>query len=100
MEQSRRLVLALFGAAPLMLVGTASAQPAACFDASALPLSQKSRRRSLSYVEPSPDPARRCGACSFFKAGSDAHCGACAMLSGGPVSANAVCSAFAAKAGR
>jgi hypothetical protein len=96
MDSTRRLAVTLLGLAPLMLAKTARAQTPSCFDPNALPLSQKSRRRSLGYLDPSSDPERRCAGCSFFKA-SDAQCGACGMLSGGPVSASAVCSAFAAR---
>lgn len=99
MDSRRRLALALIGLAPLVMEQAAKAQPAACFDPNTLPLSQKSRRRSLKYVEPSPDPARQCGGCSFYKA-SDVRCGTCTMLTGGPVSANGLCNFFAAKTGQ
>lgn len=99
MDSTRRFACTLLGIAPLMLVGAARAQPAACFDPAALPLSQKSRRRSLNYVDPSPDPARKCGGCSFFTA-TEGQCGTCQMLTGGPVTASAVCTSFAPKAAK
>lgn len=97
MPSSRRKVLALAALALIARAPSAAAEGAACYDPDALPLSQKSRRRSLGYVELSSDPARRCGACSFFTAASP-DCGACAMLGGGPVKAGAVCRSFAPKA--
>jgi hypothetical protein len=100
MPSSRRKVLALAALAPLALLArapSAAAQGQTCYDPDALPLSQRSRRRSLGYVEQSSDPARHCGACNFFTA-ANPDCGACAMLGGGPVTAGAVCSSFAPKA--
>ena len=103
MDQNRRRFLALTGLAPLALAGIARAgaqQTAAlCYDPAALPLSQKSRRRSLGYLEASADAKKRCGACAFFTAAA-AGCGTCTMLSGGAVNAGAVCNSYAAKAGR
>jgi High potential iron-sulfur protein len=100
MIDTRRHFLALAGLAPLLVLGAtrAGAQASAvCYDPNALPLSQKSRRRGLGYVEKSGDPAKDCSRCSFFK-GTTAGCGACQMLSGGPVNAGALCNSFAPKA--
>lgn len=97
MIKTRRKFLGAAGLVTLGLVsGAAGGQTpvASCFDPSALSLSQKNRRRSLSYVSPSPDPKRRCGACAFFTAG-EGQCGTCQILSGGPVEAVAVCTSFA-----
>lgn len=90
------LALAAGGvAAPVLAAGrTAPANPAACADPAALPLSQRSRRRSLGYVEPAPDAARRCNGCAFYTAG-EGGCGTCQMLTGGPVSASGTCNSFA-----
>ncbi|MBW8783910.1 MAG: high-potential iron-sulfur protein [Novosphingobium sp.] len=98
MNDTRRKFLALAGLSPLMLLGArgAFAADAACYDADALPFSQKSRRRSVGYVEKSTDPVKHCGACSFFT-GTQADCGNCQIL-GGPVKAEAVCNSFALKA--
>jgi hypothetical protein len=74
-------------------IGSALAETAACYDPAALPFSQKTRRRSLGYVEASTDPAKHCSACSFFTAAA-AGCGTCGLLNG-PVNAGAVCSSFA-----
>lgn len=98
MPANRRKVLALAALTPLAALTWASSASAgaSCYDPDALPLSQKSRRRSLHYSEASSDPARHCSACNYFTP-SSAGCGACAMLGGGSVNAGAVCSSFAAK---
>jgi hypothetical protein len=97
---SRRTVVAMAAAVPLGMVGLTGARAAApaCYDPAALPLSQRNRRRSLGYVEPSADPKKSCSGCAFFTAGAQTGCGTCQLLSGGPVSAGAVCTSFAAKA--
>ena len=76
----------------------AQSAPAACYDPAALPLSQKTRRRSLGYTDASPDAAKRCGRCAFFIAGQG-DCGGCQLLGAAPVSAAGVCNSFAPKAG-
>jgi len=80
-----------------MSAAASGQQPAAaCFDPASLPLNQKNQRRALGYVEPSPDAGKHCGLCAFFTAGKP-DCGTCTILMGGPVSAMAVCTSFAAK---
>jgi hypothetical protein len=99
MTESRRRFLALAGLAPVALLGArqAFAQAApACYDPNKLPLSQKSLRRSMSYVDPSPDAAKRCGTCAFFVA-TQGGCGTCQILSGGPVAQSAYCMSYAPK---
>ena len=99
MTTSRRAFVGLIAAAPLAFAASralAEAPAAACYDPASLPLSQRSRRRSVDYLDVSADPARHCGACSFFTAASG-MCGTCAILGGGPVNAGAVCSSFAAR---
>ena len=102
MNENRRHFLAKAGIASLALLAARGAvaqdAPAACYDPAALPLSQKTRRRSLGYVDASADPKQHCSLCAFFTAGQ-AGCGTCQILSGGPVSAGGLCSSFAAKAG-
>ncbi len=99
MATDRREFLGLAAATPLLVLGTHSAlaESPACYDPAKLALSQKSRRRSLGYVEVSPDVKKRCGHCAFYAAGA-AGCGTCQLLAGGPVNIGAVCSNFAAKA--
>jgi hypothetical protein len=76
--------------------GVARAAEAVCYDSAALPFSQKSRRRAVSYQDQSDDPARHCGICAFFT-GTAAGCGTCAILTG-PVNATGVCASWAPKA--
>lgn len=101
MNQARRQLLVLAGIAPLVLLarGTAQAQSqAACYDLAALPLAQKRQRRAFGYVEPSGDPAQRCGLCAFFTpSGKPDACGTCQLLMGGPVIATSLCNSFAPK---
>jgi hypothetical protein len=94
-SRRRFLSLAVVGV-PLATVGGASAWAAACYDPATLPLSQKNRRRSLSYVEAAADPARRCMGCAFFTVAAGEGCGTCAMLNS-TVNAGASCSSFAAR---
>ena len=99
---SRREFLSLAGkaglgaSAALALLPAVSARAgeAACYDPASLPLSQRTRRRSLAYTDLSGDSARRCGLCAFFT-GTTEGCGTCQMLTGGTVSAAGVCSSFA-----
>ncbi len=102
MTQSRRNFLAAAATATLGLMAAgpaARAADAACYDPAGLPLSQRTRRRSLGYVDASTDPARRCGLCAFFT-GTAESCGTCQMLSGGIVSAQGLCGSFAPKPGK
>lgn len=107
MIASRRQLLgqavAVAGAASvgLFLGCDAFAQSAApaCYDPASLPFTQKSRRKSLGYVEASSDPARQCGVCAFFTA-TATGCGSCQMLSGGPVNGGGVCNSFAKRAAK
>lgn len=99
MNTARRRFLAVAGLSPLAIFITARAgaqtPPATCFDPAALPLSQKSRRRAIGYADPSAIAGRNCGGCAFFTAAAPTGCGTCQLLSGGPVSARAVCNSFA-----
>ena len=99
MPTSRRNFLGLAALAPAAVLAAANARAAdaACYDPATMPLSQKSLRRALGFVEVSSDPAKRCGRCAFFTAASQAGCGSCQMLNGGVVSAGAVCNSFAAQ---
>ena len=92
MRSTRRIFVAAAVLAPLAaLAGPATAADARC--GGELPLSQKNRRRALSYVEPSGDAKRRCGLCTYFSAEAG-PCGACQMLSGNLVSQDGLCNAF------
>ena len=95
---SRRGLLALALAAPLLLIGAeAHAQDAAaCVNLDALSASQKSMRRSLGFKAQSTDPKTRCGTCAFFTAAA-AGCGKCQLLGAGAVAATSVCDNWAGK---
>lgn len=99
MNETRRRFIALAGLAPLAALGArqAFAQTGpACYDPNAMSLSQKNMRRSVGFVDPAPDPAKRCGVCAFFVA-KQGGCGTCQILSGGPVAQSAYCTSFAPK---
>ena len=97
MDQSRRRFLAYAGLAPFAVMATrAAAAEGVCYTPESLPFSQKTRRRSIGFVEVSPHADQRCGLCAFFTAGEGA-CGSCQMLSGGPVTAAGFCNSFAPK---
>lgn len=102
MNESRRRILAAAGLAPIALLGArhafAQAKPAAaCYDMTKLPLAQRNMRRSVGFVDPSPEATKRCGGCAFFVA-TQGSCGTCQIFSGGPVAASAYCTSFAPKA--
>src|SRR5262245_7406091 len=100
MDQTRRNFLGWAGLVPAMLVAarTARAEEAACYDPAALPVSVKSRRSSLGFVEQSGDPKRHCSLCTFFQP-AQGQCGTCQLMVGAPVTAAGLCNSFAAKAG-
>jgi hypothetical protein len=94
---TRRSLIGLAAARPLLLAGFgAAAQDAPCVNVDALPASQKGMRRSLAFKLQSPDPAKRCGTCTFFAA-TAAGCGKCQLFSGGAVGATSVCDGWAKK---
>lgn len=100
MPDSRRNFLAMAAIVPVAIfaAGSARAVDAACYNPSALPLSQKNRRRSIGFEETSTNPKERCELCAFYTA-TKGDCGTCQMLSGGPVNAKGLCRSFAQKSG-
>jgi hypothetical protein len=99
-DSARRGFVAIAAAAPLLLLGLgarAGAQAPACYDEAALPAAQKSMRRSLGFKAQSPDPAKKCELCAFFKSPAGG-CGKCDLLTGGVVPANGLCDSWAKKA--
>jgi hypothetical protein len=100
MSETRRRFIGLLGAAPiaaLLAPRHALAQAASCYSPSALSSSEKSMRRTVSFVDKAPDPAKRCGTCAFFVAAQNG-CGKCQILGGGPTSAQSYCTSYAPKA--
>jgi hypothetical protein len=100
MKQTRRNFLIIAGVAPVALISlrSAAAPSKACYDPAALSLSQQNSRRSVDFLEVSPDPKRRCGLCAFFTPG-DEPCGRCQLFEMMPVTSGSVCNSFAAKSG-
>jgi len=96
-DLTRRRLAAALALAPLGVAGLATAARAqACYDPATLAFSLRSRRRTLGFVEVSPDPAKTCKGCEFFAA-SAGSCGACKLMTGGPVTAGGVCNSWAAR---
>ena len=76
----------------------AAAGGAVCADLSAMSDADQGTRKSLNYVEASPDPKQVCAKCSFFHPGPDAGgCGTCDMFAGGPVNSRGHCNSWSAK---
>lgn len=94
MRLDRRHALAALALGPLAIGGAAQA---ACYDPAALPRGILARRRTLGFEETGPDPARRCGGCTFFTADAG-DCGTCKLMTGGPVTALSTCRSWAKKA--
>jgi hypothetical protein len=100
MNSSRRNLILMTLIAPLggLVAGRANATDTRCYDPATLSLSQKSRRRTLGYVDKSTNVTKRCGACAFYKKTAE-ECGSCDLLSGGPVVASGVCNSYASLKG-
>jgi hypothetical protein len=66
-----------------------------CADPSTLTSAEQSVRRTLNYVEVSPDPARVCAGCEFFTApAGGTGCGTCEMYGGGSVNPGGHCDSW------
>jgi hypothetical protein len=111
-KMSRRAVLLhslqlpLAGAAFVALQGCgqkaqttgAAGGGAVCADLNAMSDAEQSTRKSLNYVEASPDPSQVCAGCSFFHPGPPAGgCGTCDMFSSGPANSHGHCNSWSAK---
>lgn len=91
-------LVALQGCGPKAGSTSAAGGPAVCADLSALSDAEQGTRKSLNYVEASPNPNQVCAGCSFFHPGSTAGgCGTCDMFSGGPVNSHGHCNSWSAK---
>jgi hypothetical protein len=92
----RRALLRVACAAPLLILAAAVATGAdaeECVSSGDLTEGETSLRRSVEFVEVSPDPATACTLCSFFTADKTA-CGHCTILSG-PVAPVSHCRSWA-----
>jgi len=97
-KTTRRDIIAcgikLVAVAPLLPVaGRVHAAEPACVMVDSEPL-----RESLSYMDPSPDPARPCRDCGFFKPEGNAGCGYCDIMTG-PVNGTANCESWSERSG-
>lgn len=76
----------------LSACGSDSGNSKVCANESAMTAAEKSLRRTLQYTETSPDPAKTCAECEFFKAAADAGgCGACEMFGGKQANSGGYC---------
>lgn len=91
----RRRFLALCAQLPAFAALGAEAAPAAktCSNPDDLSSTEQALRTSLEYTDRSPDSAKACGSCAFFKRDGEGPCGECHVLNG-PVDANGHCSSF------
>lgn len=98
----RRAFLGAVGASATAVVslpvlsGCGGGGEANCNDMSGVPPEGLATRRSMAYVENSPDPAKRCTGCALYTAAPN-QCGTCQAFPG-PVSPNGTCNAFAPRA--
>lgn len=103
-KYSRRVFLARGGVAvglatvaPSILAACGGGEEAGpnCVSPPGLTAEERTKRTQLNYVEASPDPARKCSACTFFTAGeSPTACGPCS-LGLGAVNPEGTCDSFA-----
>ena len=100
---SRRTLLAAACQIPVATVfavisGCADKKPsAACANPGQLSDSETGLRASLQYTDQSPDPAKACGGCAYFRRATEtAECGNCQILNG-PVDAQGHCTSWSAK---
>ena len=81
--------------AGLMLGALTMASGASAAACSSPDDNDSSLRKSLHYVESSPNPDQHCSGCSFFSA-SQGSCGRC-MIFDGPANINGHCDSWAAR---
>jgi len=68
-----------------------------CADPAQMTSAEESVRRTLNYVEQSPDPAKVCSGCEFFSADAGG-CGTCAMFDGKAVNPGGRCDSWSVDA--
>lgn len=70
-----------------------------CADPSQMTSAEESVRRTLRYMEISPDPAKVCSGCDFFHAATETNgCGTCEMFAGNPVNPGGFCDSWSVDA--
>src|SRR5262249_24749634 len=94
----RRRFLMLCAQLPVFAALGAQVATAAekCSNPDDLSSTEQALRSSLEYTDRSPDPAKACGSCAFFKPEGKGPCGECHVLNG-PVDAKGHCSSFNSK---
>jgi hypothetical protein len=85
----------LWQSATVMLGALTTASRAMSAPCAAADGSDSGLRKSLHYVESSPDPAQHCSGCSFFS-DPQGDCGSC-MIFNGPTNKNGHCDSWAAR---
>ncbi len=71
--------------------------PASCMDAPGLSFEDAQIRANLAYVEPSPQPDKRCDNCRQYAAPRvEGSCGTCTIVKG-PIHPNGYCKVYGAK---
>lgn len=70
-----------------------------CADTGTMTSAEESVRRTLNYMEISPDPAKTCTDCEFFHAPkATGGCGTCEMFGGQPVNPGGRCDSWSVDA--
>lgn len=69
-----------------------------CMDTSGLKPDEVAMRTSLAYVDRTPDPAKTCSNCQFFRPAAPDQCGGCTLLKG-PIHPRGYCKSWVQKQG-
>ena len=68
-----------------------------CTDTAGLTEQEVGMRKTMQYVDKSPDAVKKCSGCALYKAAAAAgSCGGCQLLKG-PIHPDGYCTSFAAK---
>jgi len=83
------------------LSGCDKQQSMVCADPDKLNTAEASLRKSMNYLERSPESERTCSGCAFYTGTADASgnagvCGSCRLFDGGPVNAGGHCDSWSA----
>lgn len=82
----------------LAACGKDEAASLVCANENLMTASEKSMRQTLKYTETSPDPAKTCKDCAFFKPTTGpVGCGTCEMFTGKQANAGGWCVSWSAK---
>ncbi len=94
----RQLAVFSFSAlAPSSLI--ACSKRLSCTDTTGLGPEELNQRINIAvYVEPSPDPGKKCARCTYYEPAAPKACGGCKVVKG-PISPEGTCKLFVAKTG-